>query len=211
MTGPGGLAGGRTCVWALVLCLAGASQASAQETIQPAEIPPAGYNGLQYIDTKGCVFLRAGTEAGTIWVPRVTAGGKQLCGYPPSGQRVPVAGETVAGETGSGEGTFEAAEAAPDAGADTKAAVASPAPGKEPADASRFVVALGSFGFASNVDKAAAGAEALGYPAIKGKLTGGEQGLVTVFAGPFDSKAEAEVARQKLRNAGFPDAILMAY
>jgi cell division septation protein DedD len=158
---------------------------------------------LQYVDTKGCVFLRAGTEAETIWVPRVTAGGKQLCGYPPSGQRVP-----VAGETGAGEGTFEAA---PDAGADTKAAVASPAPGKEPADTSRFVVALGSFGFASNVEKAAAGAEALGYPAIKGKLKGGEQGLVTVFAGPFGSKADAEAARQKLRKAGFPDAILMAY
>ena len=57
----------------------------------------------------------------------------------------------------------------------------------------------------------AAGAEALGYPAIKGKLKGGEQGLVTVFAGPFGSKTEAEAAQKKLRKAGFPDAILMEY
>lgn len=205
MTGRGALTRGRTCALALTLTLADVSLAVADGSGQPAELPPATYKGQQYVDTQGCVFLRAGTEIETIWVPRVTAGGKPLCGYPRSGKRVP-----VVGEAGADEAIVDEA-AAVDPAAEPAGADAAPAVAPEPADAQRYVVAIGSFGFSSNVDKAAAGAEALGYPAIKGKLKGGEQGLVTVFAGPFGSKTEAEAAQQKLRKAGFPDAILMAY
>lgn len=201
MIGQGPLTRGRICALALMFSLSSVSLAVAEGSGQPAELPPATYKGQQYVDTEGCVFLRAGTEAETIWIPRVTAGGKQLCGYPPSGKRVP-----VVGEAGADEGSFDEAAVEEPSEADVAPAVA-----PEPADAASYVVALGSFGFASNVDKAAAGAEALGYPAIKGKLKGGEQGLVTVFAGPFGSKAEAEAAQKKLRKAGFPDAILMEY
>jgi hypothetical protein len=201
MIGQGPLTRGRICTLALMFTLSSVSLAVAEGSGQPAELPPATYKGQQYVDTEGCVFLRAGTEAETIWIPRVTAGGKQLCGYPPSGKRVP-----VVGEAGADEGGFDEAAVEEPSEADVAPAVA-----PEPADAASYVVALGSFGFASNVDKAAAGAEALGYPAIKGKLKGGEQGLVTVFAGPFGSKAEAEAAQKKLRKAGFPDAILMEY
>jgi len=201
MIGQGPLTRGRICTLALMFTLSSVSLAVAEGSGQPAELPPATYKGQQYVDTEGCVFLRAGTEAETIWIPRVTAGGKQLCGYPPSGKRVPVVGEAGADEGGFDEAAVE----------EPSEAGVAPAVAPEPADAASYVVALGSFGFASNVDKAAAGAEALGYPAIKGKLKGGEQGLVTVFAGPFGSKAEAEAAQKKLRKAGFPDAILMEY
>ncbi len=207
MIGQGALTRGRTCALALIFTLSGVSLAVAEGSGMPAELPPATYKGQQYVDTQGCVFLRAGTEAETIWVPRVTAGGKQLCGYPPSGKRVP-----VVGETGADEGVFDApAASGAEPVASPEAAEAAPAVAPGPADSASYVVAIGSFGFSSNVDKAAAGAEALGYPAIKGKLKGGEQGLVTVFAGPFGSKTEAEAAQKKLRKAGFPDAILMEY
>lgn len=61
------------------------------ETAGPAELPPKEYAGEQYVDSKGCVFLRAGPKGEETWIPRVTRDGKPLCGYPPSGQRVPVA------------------------------------------------------------------------------------------------------------------------
>lgn len=54
----------------------------------PAELPPPGYNGQQYVDSRGCVFLRAGHGGREAWVPRVTRDRKQLCGYPPSGRAV---------------------------------------------------------------------------------------------------------------------------
>ncbi len=183
------------------------SSIQAQGTGQPAEFPPAGYAGQQYVDSEGCVFVRAGTDAETLWVPRVTSGGKLLCGYPPSGNRVPVVGEAGA----------EEAVPAPDAGTAEPAAVAvapaepapKPAPVEEIDEAGDFVVALGSFGFQSNVNKAMAAAEAFGYPVLTGQLEGGEQGLVTVFAGPFNHKSKAEQALKTLHEAGFPDAVLM--
>ena len=57
----------------------------------PAELPPKGYGGQQYVDSKGCLFVRAGqTPDQPVWVPRVTREGRPMCDNPPSGQRVPV-------------------------------------------------------------------------------------------------------------------------
>lgn len=61
------------------------------ELAPPAELPPPNYAGQQYVDSKGCLFVRAGQSPDReVWVPRVTREGKPLCGNPPSGQRVPV-------------------------------------------------------------------------------------------------------------------------
>ncbi len=79
------------------LALAGvlsAGQGAAEGLGQPAELPPPEYRGQQYVDSAGCLFLRAGPAEQTVWVPRVTRGGAPMCDHPPSGQRVPVSGET---------------------------------------------------------------------------------------------------------------------
>ena len=190
---------GRAWWGGLLLACALALPATAGGTGKPAELPPASFRGLQYVDSQGCVFMRAGTEAETLWVPRVTAAGQQLCGYPPSGNRVPIVGEPGADAGPFGE---EAAASGP-------APVAPKTSAPEPVDDGSYVVALGSFGFESNVRKAMAATEALGYAVVTGQLKGGEQGLTTVFAGPFKGKAAALAALEKLRQAGFPDALLL--
>ena len=65
----------------------------AAEQAGPAELPPTDYAGQQYVDSKGCLFLRAGRKGSETWVPRVSRDGVPLCDNPPSGRRVPVVEE----------------------------------------------------------------------------------------------------------------------
>lgn len=61
-----------------------AGGAAAQALRPPAELPPPGFAGQQYTDSRGCVFLKAGLGGQTNWVARVGSDRRQLCGYPPS-------------------------------------------------------------------------------------------------------------------------------
>ncbi len=76
-----------------------ASAASAQSLAQlggPANMPPAGFDGQQFVDARGCLFMRAGFGANVTWVPRVDRNHRPLCGFPPSfGQAVIAAVEAA--------------------------------------------------------------------------------------------------------------------
>jgi hypothetical protein len=173
---------------ALVLTLAPATS-SAQDGYGPAELPPPEYLGQQYADSRGCLFVRAGTADKVLWIPRVTRQGMPMCGSPPSGTR-----ETL------GQGSADAA--ADLAVPDMVTEAAENVPGI-------FFVAVGSFGLARNVSEAEARLAERGYDVVRGRLEGGASSLTTVFAGPFADSGSARTALEALRSGGFPDATLV--
>ncbi len=87
-------------IWAAVAGVTVAEAQTLRGIIDPAEQPPVGFKGQMYVDSKGCVFLRAGYGGTTNWVPRVGSDRKALCGYPPTmaslGKPVPVAEDAPA-------------------------------------------------------------------------------------------------------------------
>ncbi len=64
------------------------STAGAQSLSQiggPANPPPAGFQGQQFVDSRGCLFLRAGYGARVNWVARVDRNRKPICTMMPTG------------------------------------------------------------------------------------------------------------------------------
>jgi hypothetical protein len=73
----------KVILFACSTILLGTAAVNAQATA-PAELPSADYEGQSYVDSKGCIFLRAGYGGDATWVPRVGKDRKQICGQTPS-------------------------------------------------------------------------------------------------------------------------------
>jgi hypothetical protein len=74
----------------MAICAAGLGIVSAPATAQgkiediPANFPPASFKGKQFVDNRGCVYVKAGFDGAVTWVPRVTRARKHVCGQTPS-------------------------------------------------------------------------------------------------------------------------------
>lgn len=73
-----------SCLAVMAICAGPVSAQTLSSLGGPAEAPPAGYDSEQYVDSRGCVFIRAGYGGQETWVPRVTRDRQPLCGYQPS-------------------------------------------------------------------------------------------------------------------------------
>lgn len=166
---------------------------AARDPIRPAELPPPEFSGQQYVDSRGCLFIRAGTPEEVLWVPRVTREGKLICVQ----NSRPEAATKAETEASVGR------TVAPD----SSAAAAPSTPG---AVEGGYFVAVGSFGQAENVNRAETRLQKLGYSVVRGRVAGASSTLVTVYAGPFADAGAAGTARDTLRTGGFPDAIVIA-
>ena len=72
---------------AFVISLLGAATLPAQtlrSVGEPAKFPPSSFAGKQYVDSRGCVYIRAGISGNTTWVPRVARNRTAVCGFQPT-------------------------------------------------------------------------------------------------------------------------------
>ena len=68
----------------IVLFVGSMSEAVAQSLTSsegPANLPPADFTGTQFVDNKGCVYIRTGRKGATSWTPRVSRDRKLVCGF----------------------------------------------------------------------------------------------------------------------------------
>lgn len=106
-------------------CFVMATPVLAQNGQSPAEMPPADFEGREYVDSRGCVFLRSTFGGQVTWVPRFGPDRQPIC----NGQTTLAAPQAPA----VAPPVLEAATPAP--------APVAPAPTPEPAQPSRVTTA----------------------------------------------------------------------
>lgn len=122
------------------VCALHAGWSQAQTLQEPAEIPPSSFSGTQFVDSSGCVFIRAGVSGNVRWVPRVTRDRRQVCGFEPTfAQPRAASSATPDAVAVIGSDAQIAANKTPDSGAKAKAAPAASVQ-PQPKQAKRMVV-----------------------------------------------------------------------
>ncbi len=114
------------------LGVAGVRAQAADPSAVPAEFPPGSYEGRQYVDSRGCVFIRAGVDGRVNWVPRMTRDREPICGFQPSLAQAqatePAASQSAASQSAASQSAQETRPAAsPEPETRSRSASAAPA------------------------------------------------------------------------------------
>ncbi len=75
---------GKSTVSVVILSAGLFASPALANTVTPAEMPPANYAASQYVDSKGCVFVRAGAAGNVTWIPRMDRARSHICNARPS-------------------------------------------------------------------------------------------------------------------------------
>ncbi len=75
---------GKAIVFGIVLAASSAVAQNLGRASGPAELPPAGFGGKQFVDSRGCTFTRAGINGQPTWIPLVDRARNQICGGLPT-------------------------------------------------------------------------------------------------------------------------------
>ncbi len=57
---------------------------SIAEAGPPADFPPKGFEGTQFVDARGCIYVKTGGDGPGGWTPRVARSGEVICGLVPT-------------------------------------------------------------------------------------------------------------------------------
>lgn len=108
------------------------------ELAAPAELPPASFTGRQYVDSRGCMYIRAGIDGNVTWVPRVDRNRQVICGQTAS---APAAAPAPVASAPAPVAEPDPAPAAPAETAPRPVVTERPAPAAAPAAPRRAVQA----------------------------------------------------------------------
>ncbi len=74
----------KNLAFALSILLCTVSAGHAQSSNGPAELPPAEFEGREFTDSQGCVFLRSTFAGQVTWIPRFGPDRMPVCGQAPT-------------------------------------------------------------------------------------------------------------------------------
>ena len=163
--------------------------AFAQATAAPAEAPPAAFKGRQFVDSTGCVFLRATISGKGQWLPLLAANDQPICA------QVPTVGVKTAAPL---------PVAAPAVPPVADALAKQPAPNPTPITAAQHWIQVGAFADQANAQALHRRLIAQGWSVGHAPILGGK--MIVVVVGPFAKPADLRAALARLRAAGFATA-----